>query len=139
MLTIGCSTALRRAARSTTAAAAASAHCTRALSATAAAAEPPKDTAAAGAATPMNSFWMPFTANQAFKQSPRMLTKSKGMYYWTADGRKILDGTAGLWWVGGCWGRGSGVTDWGQLIDRSIDRDRLIGHQLRPRPCVGFA
>ena len=100
MLTIGCSTALRRAGRSTATAAAAaaagSAHCIRArdLSATAAAPEHPKDMAAA---TAMNAFWMPFTANEAFKQSPRMLTKSKGMYYWTADGRKILDGTAGLW------------------------------------------
>lgn len=102
MLMIGCSTALRRAGRHTATAAAAaagSAHCIRArdLSATAAAPEPPKDKAVLGTATAMNAFWMPFTANEAFKQSPRMLIKSKGMYYWTVDGRKILDGTAGLW------------------------------------------
>ncbi|MGZ5047963.1 MAG: aminotransferase class III-fold pyridoxal phosphate-dependent enzyme [Usitatibacter sp.] len=45
----------------------------------------------------LESYWMPFTANRQFKASPRMLVKAEGMYYWTADGRKILDGFAGLW------------------------------------------
>ena len=44
-------------------------------------------------------FWMPFTANQQFKSKPRMLVAAKGMYYTDADGRQILDGTAGLWCV----------------------------------------
>lgn len=44
-------------------------------------------------------FWMPFTANRQFKSRPRMLTSASGMYYTTDDGRKILDGTAGLWCV----------------------------------------
>ncbi|HEY4137839.1 MAG TPA: aminotransferase class III-fold pyridoxal phosphate-dependent enzyme, partial [Casimicrobiaceae bacterium] len=42
---------------------------------------------------------MPFTANRAFKAKPRMLVAAKGMYYTAADGRQILDGTAGLWCV----------------------------------------
>ena len=42
---------------------------------------------------------MPFTANRAFKRAPRMLVAAKGMYYTAADGRQILDGTAGLWCV----------------------------------------
>jgi beta-alanine--pyruvate transaminase len=42
---------------------------------------------------------MPFTANRAFKRAPRLLSEAKGMYYTTADGRRILDGTAGLWCV----------------------------------------
>lgn len=42
---------------------------------------------------------MPFTANRAFKRAPRLLTGAKGMYYTAADGRRILDGTAGLWCV----------------------------------------
>ncbi len=45
----------------------------------------------------LDSYWMPFTANRQFKSSPRMLVKAEGMYYWTADGRRILDGFAGLW------------------------------------------
>lgn len=45
----------------------------------------------------LDAYWMPFTANRQFKQKPRMLTGAKGMYYESDDGRKILDGTAGLW------------------------------------------
>ena len=44
-------------------------------------------------------FWMPFTANRQFKSKPRLLTAASGMYYTSDDGRKILDGTAGLWCV----------------------------------------
>ncbi|WP_189344325.1 aspartate aminotransferase family protein [Undibacterium macrobrachii] len=43
--------------------------------------------------------WMPFTANRQFKSKPRLLSSAKGMYYQSADGREILDGTAGLWCV----------------------------------------
>jgi beta-alanine--pyruvate transaminase len=51
------------------------------------------------AATPNNfdANWMPFTANRQFKASPRLMVAADGMYYTTEDGRKILDGTAGLW------------------------------------------
>jgi beta-alanine--pyruvate transaminase len=47
----------------------------------------------------LEELWMPFTANRAFKRAPRLLTGAKGMYYTAADGRRILDGTAGLWCV----------------------------------------
>ncbi|HJU74808.1 MAG TPA: aspartate aminotransferase family protein [Gemmatimonadaceae bacterium] len=47
----------------------------------------------------LEALWMPFTANRAFKRSPRMLVEAKGMYYTSADGRQILDATAGLWCV----------------------------------------
>jgi beta-alanine--pyruvate transaminase len=43
--------------------------------------------------------WMPFTANREFKSRPRLLVSASGMYYTSADGRQILDGTAGLWCV----------------------------------------
>src|SRR5262245_27466558 len=42
---------------------------------------------------------MPYTANRQFKKSPRLLERAEGMYYWTADGRQVLDGQAGLWCV----------------------------------------
>jgi beta-alanine--pyruvate transaminase len=48
---------------------------------------------------PLAAFWMPFTANRAFKATPRMLSSAKDMYYTASDGRTILDGTAGLWCV----------------------------------------
>jgi beta-alanine--pyruvate transaminase len=53
----------------------------------------------------LESFWMPFTANRQFKAQPRLLARAEGMHYWTADGRKILDGVAGLWCVNAGHGR----------------------------------
>ena len=47
----------------------------------------------------LSAFWMPFTANRQFKQAPRMLVAAKDMHYTADDGRKLLDGTAGLWCV----------------------------------------
>ena len=48
---------------------------------------------------PLAAFWMPFTANRAFKDHPRLLSAAKDMHYTSSDGRQILDGTAGLWCV----------------------------------------
>jgi beta-alanine--pyruvate transaminase len=45
----------------------------------------------------LDSFWMPFTANRQFKSAPRLFVEAEGMHYITADGRRVLDGTAGLW------------------------------------------
>ena len=47
----------------------------------------------------LEAFWMPFTANRQFKKAPRLLVSAEGMYYTAADGRKVLDGCAGLWCV----------------------------------------
>ncbi|WDR07181.1 aspartate aminotransferase family protein [Devosia rhodophyticola] len=47
----------------------------------------------------LNAFWMPFTANRQFKKAPRMFVGAKDMHYTTAEGRQVLDGTAGLWCV----------------------------------------
>ncbi|WP_253200897.1 aspartate aminotransferase family protein [Sphingomonas quercus] len=55
----------------------------------------------------LSAFWMPFTDNRSFKAAPRMLVSADGMYYRTPDGRRILDGTAGLWCVNAGHGRES--------------------------------
>ncbi|WP_136656497.1 aspartate aminotransferase family protein [Nitratireductor sp. XY-223] len=47
----------------------------------------------------LDAFWMPFTANRQFKKSPRMFVSADRMHYTTAEGNKVLDGTAGLWCV----------------------------------------
>src|SRR5712675_3446642 len=52
-----------------------------------------------------SAFWMPYTANRQFKAAPRLLARAEGMYYWTADGRQLLDGVAGLWCVNAGHGR----------------------------------
>ncbi len=53
----------------------------------------------------LDAYWMPFTANRQFKGKPRMLSRAAGMYYETPEGRRILDGTAGLWCVNAGHGR----------------------------------
>src|ERR1700676_2133670 len=40
--------------------------------------------------------WMPFTNNREFKREPRLFDRASGMHYWTPTGRKILDGSSGL-------------------------------------------
>ena len=47
----------------------------------------------------LQSYWLPFTPNRSFKERPRLLAKSEGMYYWDSHGRKILDAISGLWCV----------------------------------------
>src|SRR3954468_22918469 len=51
------------------------------------------------------AFWMPFTANRQFKKAPRLLARAEGMYYWTPEGRQILDACSGLWCVNAGHGR----------------------------------
>lgn len=53
----------------------------------------------------LDHFWMPFTANRQFKQSPRLLVAAHGMHYTADDGRTVLDGTSGLWCVNAGHGR----------------------------------
>ncbi len=53
----------------------------------------------------LEAFWMPFTDNRAYKAAPRMLARAEGMFYYTPDGRAVLDGTAGLWCVNAGHGR----------------------------------
>jgi beta-alanine--pyruvate transaminase len=47
----------------------------------------------------LDPFWMPFTANRQFKSHPRILVSGRDMHFTAEDGRKILDGTSGLWCV----------------------------------------
>jgi beta-alanine--pyruvate transaminase len=53
----------------------------------------------------LEAYWMPFTANRQFKAHPRLLAGAAGMHYETVDGRRVLDGTAGLWCVNAGHGR----------------------------------
>ena len=40
--------------------------------------------------------WLPFTNNREFKREPRLFVRASGMHYYTPNGRKVLDGSAGL-------------------------------------------
>ena len=50
--------------------------------------------------TQHDAFWMPFTPNRQFKDTPRLVNSAQGIAYRTPDGREVLDGTSGLWCVG---------------------------------------
>jgi beta-alanine--pyruvate transaminase len=65
----------------------------------------------------MEAFWLPFTPNRQFKSQPRLLSRAKGMYYWTPDGRQILDGVAGLW----CVNAGHGRTEIAQAVATQLE------------------
>jgi beta-alanine--pyruvate transaminase len=64
----------------------------------------------------LDDFWMPFTANRQFKAKPRLLESAEGMYYTADDGRKILDGTAGLW----CCNAGHGRREITEAVSQQI-------------------
>jgi len=46
-----------------------------------------------------SAFFMPFSMNRKFKKAPRLMSRAEGLYYYTPDGRKLIDGTSGLWCV----------------------------------------
>ncbi len=45
----------------------------------------------------LEPYWLPFTPNRAFKTRPRLISGAKDMHYVAPDGRRLLDGSAGLW------------------------------------------
>lgn len=44
-----------------------------------------------------DAFWMPFTANRAFREAPRIVDRAEGVMLFDSTGREVLDATAGLW------------------------------------------
>jgi len=48
-------------------------------------------------ASELAAYWLPFTANRAFKRRPRLIDRAEGMHYYTPEGRQLLDAMSGLW------------------------------------------
>jgi beta-alanine--pyruvate transaminase len=48
----------------------------------------------------LDAYWMPYTANRAFKKSPRIIESAEGFHYTTVDGKVVLDSFSGLWTTG---------------------------------------
>jgi len=46
-----------------------------------------------------SAFFMPFSMNRQFKKAPRLVSRAEGIHYYTPEGRKLIDGTSGLWCV----------------------------------------
>ena len=55
----------------------------------------------------LEPYWLPFTPNRSFKKRPRLFSGAKDMHYLTPDGRKVIDGTSGLFCVNAGHGRES--------------------------------
>src|SRR6476661_1897189 len=66
----------------------------------------------------MEPFWLPMTPNRQFKAKPRIFVGAEGMHYLTDDGRRILDGMAGLW----CVNAGHGHPRIKEAIKAQVDR-----------------
>jgi beta-alanine--pyruvate transaminase len=49
-----------------------------------------------GAAFSLEHHWMPFTPNRDFKAEPKILARAEGVHYYDPAGRKLLDGSSGL-------------------------------------------
>jgi beta-alanine--pyruvate transaminase len=47
----------------------------------------------------LDAYWMPFTANRAWKKDPVFVAEAEGLYYTAPDGKRYLDAIAGLWCV----------------------------------------
>ena len=65
----------------------------------------------------LTPYFMPFTANRAFKADPRMLVGAEGMHYLAKDGRHILDASAGLW----CVNAGHGRKEIVEAVQRQVE------------------
>lgn len=64
----------------------------------------------------LEPFWMPYTGNRNFKESPRIIAGANGNYYFDAQGNKILDGLSGLW----CSGLGHGRAEITEAVSRQM-------------------
>ena len=53
----------------------------------------------------LSAYWIPFTPNRQFKAAPRLFAAAEGVWYTGLDGRRILDGSAGMWCVNAGHGR----------------------------------
>jgi len=76
----------------------------------------------------LESFWIPFTPNRAFKRAPRLIARAKDMHYFTPEGRAVLDATAGLW-----------CTNAGHNRDPIVDAIKHQAEELDYSPAFQFA
>jgi beta-alanine--pyruvate transaminase len=67
---------------------------------------------------------MPFTANRAFQEQPRLLVRAEGMHYWSHDGRRILDGASGLF----CCAAGHGRPEIAEAVAKQLSELEYAPH-----------
>lgn len=79
----------------------------------------------------LQSYWMPFTSNRDFKSEPRIIERAEGVYCWDQNGRKIIDGSSGLFCVAAGHSREE-IADavHAQLKELSYSAPFQLGHPL---------
>jgi beta-alanine--pyruvate transaminase len=88
----------------------------------------------------LSNWWMPFTDNRHFKAHPRQLVAARDMHYTAADGRSVLDGTAGLWCVNAGHGRAPIVAAiQAQAAEMDFAPSFQLGHPLAFRLAARLA
>lgn len=50
-------------------------------------------------ATNLQPYWMPFSPNKEFKAEPKLFERAEGMYFYTPQGRPVIDASSGLFCV----------------------------------------
>ena len=75
----------------------------------------------------LEAYWMPFTGNRDFKQQPRLVTRSEGIYCWDQNGDKVVDGSSALF----CCPAGHGRKDIADAVHRQLlENDYVAPFQL---------
>lgn len=59
----------------------------------------PASTVPTGIGNHRDPFWMPFTPMRGFRREPLLFERAEGVHYVTPEGRRVVDGMAGLWCV----------------------------------------
>ena len=66
----------------------------------------------------LNEHWMPFTDNKSFKKNPRLIVEAKGVYLTNHEGKKMIDGSSGLF----CNPLGHGRREITEAVTKQLDK-----------------
>ena len=64
---------------------------------------------------------MPFSDNKSFKKNPRLITDAKGVYLTNHEGKKMIDGSSGLF----CNPLGHGRREITEAVTKQLDKSSL--------------
>ncbi|MEM7124267.1 MAG: aspartate aminotransferase family protein [Pseudomonadota bacterium] len=75
----------------------------------------------------LEAHWMPFTGNRDFKQKPRLVTRSEGIYCWDQNGDRVIDGSSALF----CCPAGHGRKEIADAVHKQLmENDYVAPFQL---------
>ena len=66
----------------------------------------------------LNEHWMPFSDNKSFKKNPRLIVEAKGVYLTNHEGKKMIDGSSGLF----CNPLGHGRREITEAVTKQLDK-----------------